>query len=342
MSEKSKEIPKKPKKDESRILPLFIAGLFCFGIAALLGFGTWSVFGSQARERGDTARFLAKFGIQMNSEATKPEIEKPEEETPEQKIQAVPKDNENSVPRTEKEESLTETTVEIKGVVDVTGTEFAVGGGDTQRPIERSIIEDFLIAETEVTNAEYAEFIKETGHRTPFGWNKTNFPKGMENYPVVNVSWYDANAFCEWQSKKYGMKVRLPKQAEWELAARGPKRFKYPWGNDWNSKAIKAKKSNRASPVKSFPLNKSPFGAYDMVGNVWEWTSSEITKNEMESEVTKKIASKNDKIYLALGGSFIEDRSKLRNTFWAELKANRRDKSLGFRYVIIPKETTNN
>lgn len=337
MTKKKKQISKTPIKDESRVLPLLIAGLFCFGIATLLGFGTWSVFGSQARERGDTARFLAKLGIQTSSDSQNQQTEQTTLEQSEKTEEPTKQAIENT-----EEHSETETTVEITGVVDVEGMEFAVGGGNTERPIERFIVEDFLIAETEVTNEQYAEFIKETGHRSPYGWNKAEFPKGRENYPVVHVSWSDANAFCEWLSKKYGMKVRLPKQAEWELAARGDKRFKYPWGNDWNSKAINSKKSNQAMPVKSYPLNKSPFGAYDMVGSVWEWTSEEIKKNEMESEVTKQTASKKEKIYLALGGSFNEDRNKLRNTFWAELESKKRDKTLGFRYVIIPNESTNN
>ncbi len=327
----------KPLKDESRVMPLLIAGLFCFAIAALLGIGTWRVFGSQARERGDTARFLEKFGINIgnksnntNNTGVVTEVNSGNSNTADLPIE-VPKP-----------ESVSEITPEIVGVVDVEGGEFIVGGGDTQRPLQRVFVESFQIAETEVTNAEYAEFIKETGHRSPSGWDKTEFPKEMEDFPVVNVSWNDANAFCDWKSKKYKLKFRLPTQAEWELAARGPKLFKYPWGNDWNDEGVEPKKTDSANAVKSFPVNRSPFNAYDMLGNVWEWTSEEITRKEMESEIAKKATTENEKIYLALGGSFIEDRKKLKNTFWAELKANTMAKSLGFRYVIISNETSNN
>lgn len=325
-------------KDESRVLPLLIAGFICFIVALLIGYGSWSVFGSQARERGVTSRFLSKFGLdslitaknKTNNNPNKPIIQKPEVNKEEK-----PVTNSNSI-------SETQTSPEITGVVDVQGGEFAVGGGETQRPLQRVIVESFSIAETEVTNEQYSEFIKDTGHRSPIGWDGSNFPKGTENYPVVNVSWSDANAFCEWLSEKYQVKVRLPNQAEWELAARGSNRFVYPWGNEWNDEAVEPNKSERANPVKSFPLNKSPFGAYDMLGNVWEWTSEKISRKEMESEVTKQVTTKNEDVYLVLGGSFIEDRRKLRNTFWAELDADTRAKSLGFRYVIITNESTQN
>ena len=80
---------------------------------------------------------------------------------------------------------------------------------------------------------------------------------------MVNVSWRDANAFCQWLGKKLGLPVRLPTEAEWELAARGSQGNKYPWGNDWNDEAALSKKTGgKISAVKSFPINRSPFGAY--------------------------------------------------------------------------------
>lgn len=346
-TENQGRLPNGKKGDESRVLPLLIAGLFCFAVATAIGFGTWSVFGSQARESGETAKFLEKLGFSSSNSAkniaTDPAETKSSTaentvlENSEEPDEPVNKTDESN---SDKDANLSnvETTIEITGVVSVDGKEFAIGGGDTKRPLQRVIVENFLISETEVTNEQYSEFVKETGHRSPNGWKKEKFPKATEKYPVVNVSWDDAVAYCSWLSKKYKMKVRLPTQAEWELAARGPKRFRYPWGNDWNKKAVTQKKLRRANPVRSYPLNKSPYGAYDMLGNVWEWTSEQIDRNEIESKVIKDKTPKNTKIFLALGGSFNEDRKKLRNTFWAELDSKRRTKSLGFRYVIIPNE----
>jgi formylglycine-generating enzyme required for sulfatase activity len=336
MSESKFQTAPETSEDESRVMPLLIAGLGCFVIAALLGYGTWSVFGSQARENGVTARFLQRIGLSDPAGSNASASTNTETAESARKPPATNPDADNI------NASESATTPVIAGLLAVEGGEFAVGGGETQRPLQRVFVENFRIAETEVTNAQYAEFISETGHRAPIEWNGAEFPKGTGEYPVVNVSWHDANAFCVWLGNKYQQNVRLPTQAEWELAAGGAQRFKYPWGNDWNDDGVEPEKSDGASPVKSFPVNKSPFGAYDMLGNVWEWTSEEISRKEMESEVAKRATTENEKIYLALGGSFNEDRSKLGNTFWAELKANTRTKSLGFRYVIIGGEPFNN
>ncbi len=325
MSVKKLKSSPKAARSESRILPLLIAGLFCFAIAALLGFGAWRVFGSQARERGDTAKYLRYLGLSGAKPTPIP--------TPVPKIIAAKNPIEPVKTPTVEE---TEITPEIPGVVAVAGTEFSIGGGETQRPIQRVLVDDFSIAETEVTNEQYAEFVAATGHRSPSGWKNGKFPEGTEQFPVVNVSVNDANTFCDWLSEKYKVKVRLPTQAEWELAAGGEKDFRYPWGNEWNDDGVDPKETKRASPVKSFPLNKSPFGAYDMVGNVWEWTSEKVLYKELESDIAKKETDKSDKVYLILGGAFDEDRKILRNNLWTEVKAETRINSLGFRYVIIP------
>ncbi|MDH3530081.1 MAG: formylglycine-generating enzyme family protein, partial [Acidobacteriota bacterium] len=233
-------------------------------------------------------------------------------------------------------EEPAETSIEISGAVAVEGGETAVGGGISKRPLRREFVKDFLIDETEVTNAQYLKFTQATGYRVPDDWVGGTYPEGKGEYPVVFVSVNDVKRYCKWRSKVLGMEVRLPSYAEWQRAAGGDKRFTYPWGNEWNEAAVISEKKKEASPVRSFELNRSPYGAYDMVGNVWEWTSDILRKNELVSKTSLSGYRPESQIHLVLGGSFNEDRSKLSNSFWAEIDAGTRNKSVGFRCVIIP------
>ena len=93
--------------------------------------------------------------------------------------------------------------------------------------------------------------------------------KSLDQFPVANVSWFDAKTYCEWRQ------ARLPTEAEWEKAARGETAKEYPWGNEWDATITNTGDNdeweNGIAPVGSYPNNKSPYGVYDMSGNVWEW-----------------------------------------------------------------------
>ncbi len=90
-------------------------------------------------------------------------------------------------------------------------------------------------------------------------------------FPVTGISWQYAHDYCEWAGK------RLPSELEWEKAARGTEGLEFPWGNDWNTAITNTGDDSDwedgIAPVGSYPHNKSPYGAYDMAGNVWEWTN---------------------------------------------------------------------
>lgn len=92
-----------------------------------------------------------------------------------------------------------------------------------------------------------------------------------DNLPVSGVHWYYADAYCRWKGK------RLPSEVEWEKAARGTEGFEFPWGNDWNAALANTGDDSDTEegvvPVGSNPKNKSPYGVYDMAGNVWEWVA---------------------------------------------------------------------
>lgn len=133
----------------------------------------------------------------------------------------------------------------------------------------------FAIDLYEVTNLQYKAFMDATGHRSPAHFRNRTFPAGKADHPVTFVTWDDARAYCAWAGK------RLPTDEEWEKAARGADGRMFPWGNQFDiNKANTPQRWGRlghngdTTPVGAFPDGRSPYGLYDMSGNVWEWTAS--------------------------------------------------------------------
>jgi CheY-like chemotaxis protein len=122
---------------------------------------------------------------------------------------------------------------------------------------------EFSIDKYEVANVQYKQFVDETKHPAPWG----TYPTQRGEYPVVSVSWEDAQAFCEWAGK------RLPSEAEWEKAARGQEGRLYPWGNEWQDKLANTQEggAGQTQTVGSYAGDISPYGIQDMAGNVSEW-----------------------------------------------------------------------
>ncbi len=162
-----------------------------------------------------------------------------------------------------------------QGMVSITGGEFRMGrddGNDFEKPAHTVKIAPFFIDATEVTNEQYRQFVDATRHQPPGHWPEGHYPDGEASLPVVNVSWDDANAYAKWASK------RLPTEEEWEYAARGNDGRIYPYGNEWKPQLSNAIEDNFGTPrpVRSYPDGASPFGVYDMAGNVLEWTFSDF------------------------------------------------------------------
>ncbi len=131
-------------------------------------------------------------------------------------------------------------------------------------PAHQVELSSYKIDKYEVSNADYAEFMKATKHPEPAYWDdpRLNNPE----LPVVGVNYADATAYCEWKGK------RLPTEAEWEHAARGPENLRYPWGDKLDPKLANYGKNHSSTmPVDSLPEGASPYGAHHMAGNVFEW-----------------------------------------------------------------------
>jgi len=147
----------------------------------------------------------------------------------------------------------------------------AIGDADEQ-PEHMVYLDAFLMDKYHVSVGHYARFLDATSHDSPPEWSTMNRSQ-HQNRPIANVDWADANAYCHWVGK------RMPTEAEWEKAARGTDGRTYPWGNEHPTKSyanlMQEHWNNHGAlaPVGSFEEGKSPYGIYDMAGQVWEWVS---------------------------------------------------------------------
>ncbi len=165
-------------------------------------------------------------------------------------------------------------------LVRIDGGTFLMGrknGPPQETPAHAVTVQQFEMDRTEVSNSEYADFVRETNHAAPNHWIGNKPPFGQEQWPVVNVTLDDATAFAAWRSKRDNVTYRLPTEEEWEYAARNGERGDlYPWGPAWQEKAAVIKEAT-PSAVGSRPEGKNRWGVVDLIGNVWEWTASKVS-----------------------------------------------------------------
>lgn len=205
------------------------------------------------------------------------------------------------------------------------------------RPEHQVYLDEYWIGATPVTNLQFQVFTMDTNHPSPKHWEGTQIPKELEDHPVVNVSWQDANAFCEWASKVCIQEIRLPSEAEWEKAARGTNGRRYSWGSEKPSKELcnAISRLGNTTPVGLYsPAGDSPYGCIDMIGNVGEMTSSLFKKYPYKLNDGRENRSANGK-RVAKGGSFQSFDNELLCIFRAYVqRQNQIFNNLGFRCAV--------
>jgi formylglycine-generating enzyme required for sulfatase activity len=161
---------------------------------------------------------------------------------------------------------------EVPGMVYVPAGEFVMGsewGEWDEEPRHIVFLDAFYIDKYEITNEEYQRCM-DARRCNPQAFRSDRSLMGPRQ-PVVAVGWDDAVTYCRFVGE------RLPTEAEWEKAARGTDERRYPWGNEWHRDWVNLHGPedgfDETAPVGSFPGNVSPYGAYDMAGNAWEWVS---------------------------------------------------------------------
>jgi formylglycine-generating enzyme required for sulfatase activity len=210
-----------------------------------------------------------------------------------------------------------------------------VGATVSELPVHAVAMKAFDIDKTEVTNAEYAQFVSGTQHEPPSNWAGGKPISGQEALPVTFVSYDDAVAFAAWRSKRDGKQYRLPTEEEWEYAARGGDQNNiYPWGNTWveDNAVTKSTGATMPKPVGSSPNDKTRWGAMDMMGNVYEWTS---TKANYYTGSTLKVQDEQRAWYVVRGASYATDQvnKPISATRRDWFPANTKVSVLGFRLV---------
>jgi eukaryotic-like serine/threonine-protein kinase len=232
--------------------------------------------------------------------------------------------------------SLFLNTVAIPGGVFMMGDD---NGKNDEKPQHRVKLENFRISRSEVTNRQYLAFLEDSGYQRPqVPVFAKNYLVEYPDFPVVNVSYGDAVEFCKWASKKFGLPVRLPTEAEWEYAARGGgKDAAYPWGMD--SPLTHAR--YRGNAPRGIPtVNRTAFapngyGLYNMSGNVSEWVADFHGKNYYKISAIKDPGGPGIGFKRVVrGGSWADDETELTVTRRSTREPSERRDDIGFRIVV--------
>jgi formylglycine-generating enzyme required for sulfatase activity len=193
------------------------------------------------------------------------------------------------------------------------------------RPARTVHVDEFWMDATEVTQQRYAGFLKASGRPAPYHWLNGRIPDGQEQFPVYNVDWEDASAFCAWSGK------RLPTEAEWEKAARGGKEgFDYPWGEKIDPKMARYGVQSGPGPVGRYTPNA--YGLYDMAGSVSEWCSDWFERDYYAHAPRENPAGPGSGVYKVIrGGAWSDSAPRVTVFFRNWVRPGQKTPNLGFR-----------
>jgi formylglycine-generating enzyme required for sulfatase activity len=222
------------------------------------------------------------------------------------------------------------------------GDDLGIGQED-ERPVRTPTTAGFWLAEHETTNAQFAAFLNAIGGsafdaqwldldgpkcRVQWDADANAFATDAPNLPVVTVSWHGAMAYCRWLTETTGVLHRLPKEVEWEKAARGPGSRVYAYGDTYVTAAAN-QESGVLKPVGRFPRNG--FGLFDMTGNAFEWTADDYRRGAYGG--TSHAAEQQNEYRVLRGGSFVLDGIFVRNSMRMRLRPDVRADDVGFRVL---------
>ena len=224
-------------------------------------------------------------------------------------------------------------------------------GDETPQFTCKLITQPYRISRYPITVAQYRCFVEAGGYRGERYWTRAGWawrteeniigpadygePFSLGNHPVVGVSWYEAVAFCRWLSEVLGYEVRLPREAEWERAARGTDGRIWPWGNEPPTAEHCNFNDNmgHTTPVGIFPSGQAACGAMDMAGNVWEWCSTKWLDDYQGYEAKVDDDLEGDARRVVRGGSWSLIDQDVRSAYRNSSNPNNRNNNKGFRVV---------
>lgn len=207
-------------------------------------------------------------------------------------------------------------------------------GLDDEQPRHEVLVDAFYIETYEVTTARYATFLAATNRTPPWLWRSVDLEIHGAR-PVIGVTWFDADAFCRWAGK------RLPTEAEWEKAARGTDERRYPWGNSTPTAALanfavgaRFSYSQALMPVGRYVHAASPYGVFDLAGNVWEWVHDWYAGTYyQESPGYNPTGPESGQLRVVRGGSWSDMPNALLTYGRFQLAPDTRNSYAGFRCV---------